>query len=1108
VIRTETATVVFTDLVGSTELTSRLGQDSYETIRRPHFASLRLAAADHNGIEIKSTGDGLVFAFASASDAVASMRKMQQATELAARLNNGEPRIRVGASSGETTRDGNDIFGIAVVEAARLCAAAGPGQILVSDLVKALNRGLEYKFLTVGQLQLKGLPEPIAACEVVWEPLASREGAVPLPPKIPSVPAFGLYGRAAEQTAIARCWEAVKRGERRVMLLGGEPGIGKTRLSTEAARIAHGGGAAVLFGSCDEDISHSYRPFVEALRHYVLSAPDDVLLHHVREHRGELLRIAPELAQRMPTLPKPQAAEPETERYLMFEAVTGLIAAASQASPVVLILDDLQWARTPELLLLKHIVRSGLPMRLLVIATYRDTELSRTHPLTALLADLRRETGIERIAVRGLDEAGVIALVTAAAGHDLDAAQMEVARAIGRETEGSPLFIGEILRNLTESGAVYRDGERLAFRGDIVSLGIPEGVKDAIGRRLSRLSESTNRVLSLASVIGGEFDLDLLTRLAEMAEDAVLDAIDEAKAAMLVAEVAGEPERYAFTHMLMRSTLYEEINPARRARMHRRVGLALEELTAARPGRRIDELTRHWMAATNVGDAAKAVGYARQAGDRALAELAFEEAAKYYEQALAALEHHETDADPLRCDLLIALGDAQRRAGDPAYRGTVTRAVTLARGLGDAKRFALAVLENARPGGFFANANVVDQTLIGLYEEALDKLAGADEAVLRAKLLAQLSIELLYTPQRERRHELSRQAVAVARQCGDKAVLAQALYAHAVAINVPTTLAERLALTAELGDLADEIGSLETGWHADYQRFGALIESGDIAGAEQTLSQLEDVATKLRQAYFSWAPSVARAMISVMRGSPDAEQRVDAAYETGKQGGQPDARTVYLSQLFVIRRDQGRYGELVGPLREVVESQPHVPAWRAALAGLYCETDQLAEARSQMDTLFAGGGGISLDWTWASTVASLAQVCGDLCDRKAAAEVYPHLEAVAGQVGVTGISLVCYGSLALPSGLLAACLERWDEAEHQFKQAMAVNDRIGARPYLVRTRRAYAQMLLDRNRPGDRARASGLIAAAVAEAEALEMEREIIRLDRLCRRVDELAASR
>ena len=306
---------------------------------------------------------------------------------------------------------------------------------------------------------------------------------MPLPPKIVAAPPFGLYGRAAEQTTIARCWAAAKPGLRQVVLLAGKPGIGKTRLAIDAARIAHREGAVVLFGSCDEDIGLPYRPFVEALRAYLTNAPDEILARHVREHQGELVRIVPELSQRVPDIPPPRAAEPETERFFMFEAVAGFLSATSQHSPVVLILDDLQWAGTPELLLLKHIVRSAMPMHLLIIVTYRNTELSRTHPLAAVLADLRRETGIERVALRGLDEAGVIAFVTEAAGHDLDPSEVAVARTIGQETEGSPLFIAETLRNLSKSGALG-PCDRWVLRAGSPGLEIPQGVKETIGRRL------------------------------------------------------------------------------------------------------------------------------------------------------------------------------------------------------------------------------------------------------------------------------------------------------------------------------------------------------------------------------------------------------------------------------------------------------------------------------------------------------------------------------------------------------------------------------------------------------------------------------------------------
>jgi class 3 adenylate cyclase len=294
-IRTETATIVFTDLVGSTELLVRLGHDAYEAVRHSHFDSLRLAASVHQGVEIKSTGDGLVFAFRSAGEAMACVIRMQQSADLAARRCGGEPRIRVGASSGETTRDGNDISGIAVVEAARLCAVALPGQILVSDPVRGLTRGLGYELVRVGEFALKGLPEMVSGYAVEWSPRGDSDDMIALPEKIAPVPTFGLNGRAGEQAIIERCWSAAQAGMRQVVLLAGEPGIGKTRLAAEAGRTAHTQGAIVLLGTCDEDVSHPYRP--------------------LREHNGDLLRIAPSLATRVPNLPAPRSADAETERY-------------------------------------------------------------------------------------------------------------------------------------------------------------------------------------------------------------------------------------------------------------------------------------------------------------------------------------------------------------------------------------------------------------------------------------------------------------------------------------------------------------------------------------------------------------------------------------------------------------------------------------------------------------------------------------------------------------------------------------------------------------------------------------------------------------------------
>jgi tetratricopeptide (TPR) repeat protein len=282
---------------------------------------------------------------------------------------------------------------------------------------------------------------------------------------------------------------------------------------------------------------------------------------------------------------------------------------------------------------------------------------------------------------------------------------------------------------------------------------------------------------------------------------------------------------------------------------------------------------------------------------------------------------------------------------------------------------------------------------------------------------------------------------------------------------------------------------------------GALLESGDIQGTREMLSRMKQLASELRQPFFDGITDTALAMMSVMAGAPDAERKVAAAFELVTRSGQPDARTWYISQLSVIRRDQGRHAELIEPLRDFADSFSHLPVWRIVLAGLYCETDQLDEARAQIDKLAGCDFKISSDWTWASGIISLAQVCYDLGNQDLAALYYAQLRSVADQAAVTAMGLICYGSLAFPCGQLAACLKRWAEAEQYFDRAVEMNVRIGARPYLVRTRRAHAAMLLDRDAPDDRAHAAKLIDEGRAEADRLGMRREIDRFDRLRHRM-------
>src|SRR6185369_11969326 len=468
--------------------------------------------------------------------------------------------------------------------------------------------------------------------------------------------------------------------------------------------------------------------------------------------------------------------------------------------------------------------------------------------------------------------------------------------------------------------------------------------------------------------------------------------------------------------------------------------------------------------------------------DRALVGLAFEEAAAHYERALGVLQPRGRDDEVLRCDLLIATADARRRAGNPQYRETVGTAVELARRLGDAERLSLAALASARPGGWTANVNVVDEALIALYEEASAAL-GSSDSLLRARLLGQLATELVYTPHRERRHALSREAVDIARRLGDRSGLAQVLALRLFAINDPFTLAERLALTAELTALAEELGSGELAWSTAAHRAGALLESGDIHGAERCVAEMERLTAQLRQPYYSWFAAMGRATLATIRGAAGAEALALAAFDIGTASGQPDAGNAFGGQLATIRWDQGQLDEVIDGVRALAEAMPHMHQWTAAFAHECCETDRMAGARAAFAAMRGRGFEVPVNWVWPATMSLLAEVCAYLEDAVAAAELYPQLLPVADQVGTVVILINCFGSLHFPAGLLASCLRRWEEAERHFEGALAMNERIEARPWVVRTRRGWASMLLDRGAPGDHERAAELIAVGRAEAE-------------------------
>ncbi len=1069
------ACVLFTDLVGSTELMARLGDTAFDDLRDEHFTRLRSAVEAHHGGLVKNTGDGILATFGSAVDALAAAVAVQQATEAHGRGAGVPLELRVGLALGEVTDQEGDVFGTPVVEAARLVGAARAGQILCSAMVSMVAGSRAPADLTdLGTMELKGLTHPLPVCEVAWAPAAPVATTVPVPSLLTGTSRI-FVGRDAELERLRELWKESLAGERRAALLGGEPGIGKTRLAAQLAGALHDEGAMVLAGRCDEDLGVPYQPFVEALRWYAGHVP----VPRLGRHGGELVRLAPELAELVPGLTQPLRSDPETERYRLFEAVADWLADMSGEAPVLLILNDLHWAAKPTLLLLRHVLRAQEPARLLVVATYRDTDIGRGHPLTDLLADLRRDGSSRRLPVTGLDAPTVAAFLQAAAGHDLDEEGEDLAQAMWAETDGNPFFVTEVLRHLSESGALEQRDGRWVATSALEELGIPEGIRDVIGRRLAKLAEATNRVLTVAAVVGLEFEAAVVAAAGGLDEDAVFAGVEEAVAARLVVEAPGPAPRYRFFHTLIRTTLYDEVTAGRRVALHRRVGEAIEAIHPHHLDDHLPALAHHWArASAPAAEVGKAVDYATRAGDRALAQLAHDEAAAYYAQAVELLDAAGEPAEGhQRVALLIALGEAQRRAGDSRHRETLLTASRLAQIRGDADQLARAALANTR-GHMFTKVGTVDTEKVAALEAALAAMEDVDTTA-RAQLLATLALELNFSGDRPRCNTLSNEALAIARRLDDPATLMWVLSARFYLSCSPDLMARRLAETAELLAAAERVadpGALGT---AHILRARAAFEAGDIDETDRCLQAADVLTADVGEPALRWRMLYPRVGRLIVAGQLDEAEALAAAMgDLGRSAEQPEADGLHALQAGIIRHERGSGAEDILPSLRVAIETFEVPAFRAYLA-LTSNAGLDEEARREAHRVPVAG--LPDDLYWLGGRCWQAELAYRHDDREEARELLGLLEPHA-WVAVGSPTPFPSPSVAHHLGLLAVTLGRYDEAQAHFARAAGIHEHLGSPNWLARTRTEWATMLLRRRDPGDADQARTLLDQALATA--------------------------
>lgn len=1074
VVAIGTRCVLFTDLVRSTELRISLGEDRADDLQRRHDALLATTIEGAHGMVVKYLGDGLLGTFESAADGVAGAIAVQQAVAgYGARHPEWTFEVRVGLSIGDVSVERDDVFGTAVVEAARLCAAANGGEILAADVVRALARGRGgFAFESMGALELKGLPEPVAACSVGWDVPEVPHGGVPLPPLLVGPSSVGYVGRQDVLSRIDGAWDSVRNGSCASVLLSGEPGIGKTRTSSEVARRVGRTGGLVLYGRCEEGLGLPYQPFLEALDHYVRHAAEPAL----GRLPGELARLLPDLAQRVPDLPAPVASDARTEEHRLLSATASWLVEASRASGLLLVLDDLHWATRPTLLMLAHVVREAEATddaRLLVIGTFRDSDLDPEHPITQTLADLARLDAVQRIGLQGLTDEEVYVFLEAAAGHELDEDGEALARMLHAETEGNPFFVGEVVRHLVETGEIRREGDRWVVP-DVRTLSVPEGVRDVIMRRLARLGDDARQVLTMAAVVGRDIDVDVLCAVADHSEDVVIDALDDALRARIVEETGAD--HYRFSHALVRTTLYDQLSATRRRRVHRRTAAALEKLHPDD----VSALAHHFVeGGPEHGDTSQAVRYTIAAAAQSLQARALSEAEARYRTALELLDDDDQAAPGARLDALIGLGLSLRDQGKPGFREVLLDASRRAHLLGDLPRQVQAALQNNRGTGSIVGAT--DHERIAELEAAIAAV-GNRAAPERALLLARMAAEYAASGTAHRDREYASEALDICALLGDTDLRGQVLGICGMSFTGARRGAQRPRLLRDAIADADRSGDPTTRVWSRLYATGDALARFDLATDRRLREEARAIAEREGGPTLRWATRFFSVVPLMVRGRlEEAGALADDALTLGLSLGEPDAESWWgacLAPIALLRDGVGTVADLAGGLRAQF---PEAEGWRTFHLLALAEAGRHDEARALLSGARFDPGVLGEAIWFTAPACHLAETAALLEDQdlaRLALDVLARHRAEFSHVWISAIGAVDHFA-----GRALATLGGYDEAVACSERALATCEEAGALLHVPQSRLGLAQALLRRGRPGDAGRAArerdlGLVEAA------------------------------
>ncbi len=1074
---TKPKTVLFTDMEASTELSLRRGDEHAVATLHVQEEAVRGQVAHHGGTVLKNTGDGFLAVFATCDTGVRAALAIRDRIDAHNRSNPDTPLgVRLGLHTGPLIEESGDVFGLTVSTAARVTSKALAGQVLVSDDIRLAARADdEWTFTDRGSFWLKGLTEKWRLHEVtpIGEHVSTATGTTD---DIPFV------GRDAERALLRRSLDATDGGDGAFVTVAGNAGSGKTRLVEEVGREAEARGMQFVVGRCfDTQQAEPYAALVDIAESVERAMTPTAFREVLGTSAGEMARLLPHLRDRFDDVgPAAEAGASETRRYF-FASVREVLGRLSARRPLVILLDDLQWADAPTLLFVEYLADELADLPILVVGTYTLEAVSTSTPLHATLARLHRHRSIESISIEPLSRDEIGQLLGVSGGAEPPAPLVE---AVHEATEGNAFFAGEIVRQLVERpGVVTEAGWDPSVT--LADLEVPEGVRLVIESRFAKLAPATRTILSTVGLLGRTFSLELLETLVDAPEDELLDAIDEAERVhFIISSVDADSIRFAFKHELIRKTMVSQLSHLRLQRLHGRIADALEEVYAPSLASHAATIASHLEHAGRGVAPERMIRFLSMAGDRAVESAAFEDAVSHFGRALETIPEGDPAA---RAGVLEGLATAERSLGHlEAALSVWDEALEAFAVAGDRHSVARVALDAALQVAWWRRGADVSR-LVNRGLAALDD----ERSATRGGLLAVSGMLASQSGSYERGEGLLDEALALVTEHHDDRLIGMTLYATAThefayqrfheTIVVGLESVEYLRAAGDLWNLANILGYVATaqGWLGRFDEAAELGREG------------EELARRLG----NWSAFVFAEQARCFQdigGEPSASdfaQRGRRALELGDDMGFAWLASIGHARVGLASFWQGEWQAALAEFEEAADIEVRGATGghlgRLMLVRAYLDDRsgalELAEA-ARADFPVLGQPASVTSWGLVASAVEVFALLGADDEAAALAPTMDELEAAGITMRGWDFRLV-----ATLQGIAATCAGDWDRAEERFEQALEVSRRLPMRREEPEVLRFHSRMLLERNGPGDRDEARRLREQAVGGYEELGM---------------------